>query len=340
MSIDESELLGPLLRDVSRSFYKTLKILPASIRKQISLAYLLARTTDTIADTELIPVEQRLDALDRLRRRILGTSAEPISFAALVAKQGSPAEALVLEKASQSTALLDAQSEADRALIRRVLEIITSGQELDLKCFAGGTAAQPIALQTADDLDDYTYRVAGCVGEFWTRICRAHIFPHAALDDQWLVAKGVRFGKGLQLINVLRDVPADLRKGRCYLPADGLARFGLQPRDMLETKNEPRARPLYNEWLERAEAHLAAGWEYTNALPWRAARVRLACALPILIGVETLALLKGQPILDPDQRIKISRSQVKRAFRRSVLYYPLPAIWKRLPGDRFISSMR
>ena len=50
-------LLGGLLRDVSRSFYKTLAILPGSIRPQISLAYLLARTTDTIADTEIVPVE-------------------------------------------------------------------------------------------------------------------------------------------------------------------------------------------------------------------------------------------------------------------------------------------
>jgi len=59
----------------------------------------------------------------------------------------------------------------------------------------------------------------GCVGEFWTRICRAHLFPTAVLDDAFLLSNGVRFGKGLQLVNILRDLPVDLRHGRCYLPS-------------------------------------------------------------------------------------------------------------------------
>ena len=59
--------LTVLLKETSRSFYLTLRVLPKAIRPQIGLAYLLARTTDTIADTELVPIEQRLDALKRLR---------------------------------------------------------------------------------------------------------------------------------------------------------------------------------------------------------------------------------------------------------------------------------
>ena len=53
MSRDAAPLLTTLLKQVSRSFYTTLWILPRSVRSQISLAYLLARATDTIADTEL-----------------------------------------------------------------------------------------------------------------------------------------------------------------------------------------------------------------------------------------------------------------------------------------------
>ena len=41
----QQELIGPLLKQVSRSFYLTLRVLPAPIRPQISLAYLLARAT-------------------------------------------------------------------------------------------------------------------------------------------------------------------------------------------------------------------------------------------------------------------------------------------------------
>ncbi|MFM8358454.1 MAG: squalene/phytoene synthase family protein, partial [Verrucomicrobiota bacterium] len=53
------DLLTSLLRDVSRSFYLTLWILPSSVRRPIGLAYLLARATDTIADTALLPAAER-----------------------------------------------------------------------------------------------------------------------------------------------------------------------------------------------------------------------------------------------------------------------------------------
>src|SRR6266699_2522820 len=74
------ELLTSLLKQVSRSFYLTLRVLPGAIRPQIELAYLLARATDTIADTEIIPVETRLQALDALRERILGKKTTPLDL--------------------------------------------------------------------------------------------------------------------------------------------------------------------------------------------------------------------------------------------------------------------
>lgn len=179
-------------------------------------------------------------------------------------------------------------------------------------------------------MDDYTYRVAGCVGEFWTQICRAHVFPKAKLDDQRLLADGIRFGKGLQLINILRDLPKDLRNGRCYLPADRLAAAGLKPTDLLSSDNEGRLRPLYDQYLDLAEAHLTAGWAYTNTLPWRCLRVRLACAWPVLIGAETIRRLRSGNVLDARQRIKVSRRAVRGILLRSLACYPLPGAWQSL----------
>jgi farnesyl-diphosphate farnesyltransferase len=323
-------LLTSLLREVSRSFYLTMRVLPARIRSQIGLAYLLARTTDTIADTELVPLEQRLGALQALRERILGSREAGLDFGELARHQGSPAECVLLKKCEESLALLQTSEPADRQLIREVLATIISGQELDLRRFAGATADHVVALRTDAELDDYTYRVAGCVGEFWTKLCRARLFPTAPLDDAVLLAKGVRFGKGLQLVNILRDLPADLRHGRCYLPAEELSAYGLKPEDLLQPANEPRLRPLYDSWLGRAEAHLLAGWDYTNMLPGRCVRVRLGCAWPILIGLETLKLLHAGNVLDPQHRIKVSRRRVRQLRWRSVLYYPWPAAWRGL----------
>jgi farnesyl-diphosphate farnesyltransferase len=344
------ELTG-LLEQTSRTFYKTLKILPASVRPQIALAYLLARTTDTIADTEIVTVAQRLAGLQKLRERILGTSQVTLNFGALARQQGLPAERGLLEKVEESLAVLEALPPGDLKLVRQLLDTITSGQELDLRRFDGSgaitneptlakitapeaprpTAENIVALQNDGELDDYTYRVAGCVGEFWTRTCRAHLFPKANLDEAKLLADGIRFGKGLQLVNILRDLPADLRKGRCYLPADKLATIGLQPADLLQAANQNKFRPLYDRYLDLAETHLAAGWVYTNTVPRGQVRVRLGCAWPILIGLETIKRLRVASVLDPNCRVKISRADVRRIVLHSVVCYPCARAWRRLP---------
>jgi len=337
-------LLTSLLRDVSRSFYLTLRALPAAVRPQISLAYLLARATDTLADTELVPVEERLTALAELRERILGRSSERLDFSGFVlpspAGDGGPGQALptnrtaaaertLLLRIEDALAVLASLPGEDLEKIRTVLEIITGGQELDLRRFelrrAPG-ATVPAALRTQAELDDYTYRVAGCVGEFWTAVCRARLFPEEPLDDAWLRDHGVRFGKGLQLVNILRDLPADLRQGRCYLPAEDLRSAGLVPGDLLVPANASRLRPLYQRELDLAGAHLAAGWTYTQALPRGQVRVRLACAWPVLIGVRTLALLRETNPL-AEKRVKVSRREVRQILLGTVWRCAWPRGW-------------
>jgi farnesyl-diphosphate farnesyltransferase len=336
MNSGAQPLLTDLLQAVSRSFYLTLRMLPSAVRSQIGLAYLLARTTDTIADTELVPVPMRLRALEELRGRILGTRREPVNFGELATAQpqqpggGSNSERVLLERAEEIISLLAEFSTADQGLIREVLETITSGQALDLQRFGPATAQQITTLGTDADLDDYTYRVAGCVGEFWTGMCRAHVFPGTPLDDAALRRDGVRFGKGLQLVNILRDLPRDLRQGRCYLPAERLARIQLQPSDLLDSRSAGTLRPVYDELLDLAEAHLAAGWNYTNALPRSAMRVRLACAWPVLIGLKTLGRLRQENPLDPQRRVKVSRAEVRQILFGTLWRYPFPASWDRL----------
>lgn len=324
------DLLGQLLRDVSRSFYTTLAILPAPVRKQIGLAYLLARASDTIADTELVPVSDRLAALDRLRACIAGTAGAALpDLAQLQPHQGVPAEKTLLERLPEALALLGSVDDWDRARIREVLDIIVLGQRLDLERFATASSQDIRALATAADLDDYTYRVAGCVGVFWTTLCRRHVFPSARLDERLLVENGLRFGKGLQLVNILRDLPRDLRTGRCYLPLDELRALSLTPAALLDMAHESRLRPLYNRWAGVARDHLVAGWTYTNTLPHRHVRLKLACAWPVLIGMRTLKLLRVGRILDPEQRIRVPRTEIRSILLRSMVLYPFRDTWRR-----------
>jgi farnesyl-diphosphate farnesyltransferase len=329
-----------LLRQVSRSFYLTLRVLPRSIHPQLSCAYLLARAADTIADTRLVDVGRRQEALLQLRKCVHeaceGQAPQPLDFGELskaqktIAGQGTPAERTLLENAEKILVALREFSPEDRLEIQRVLDTITHGQELDLSRFGNASADRIAALGADGDLDEYIYCVAGCVGEFWTKMCRAHVFPAAPLSDEILLGNGIRFGKGLQLVNILRDLPEDLRQGRCYIPEDQLSRHGLRPQDLLDAAAIGRFRPLYDSYLRQAEDHLSAGWQYTTTLPFRCMRIRLACAWPILIGTKTLSRLRSGNVLDDRNRIKLSRSEVRGLMFRSVILYPFPAAWNLL----------
>ena len=164
LGVDQNYLLNDLLRDVSRSFFLTLRLLPRAVRNQIGLAYLLARATDTIADTGAISVEQRLAKLQELKARISTGSIERFDVGEICANQSSDAELILLERITDALSLLKGLPSDDRLLVQRVLEVITSGQELDLQRFAAASTQEIVSLQNREELDDYTYRVAGCVG--------------------------------------------------------------------------------------------------------------------------------------------------------------------------------
>jgi farnesyl-diphosphate farnesyltransferase len=229
------------------------------------------------------------------------------------------AERRLLERVGKALERLEALSERDRCLVRRVLATITTGQIFDLERFPGEDAAGLSALSTRAELDRYTYLVAGCVGEFWTALHVAHRRALAGWDLAHMSAQGVRFGQALQMTNVLRDVPRDLQSGRCYLPTDELAMRGLEPCDLLDPSRASAARPLLEDLIAVALEHYDAACVYTLAIPRREWRMRLACTWPLLIGLRTLALLAvhADP-LGATAPIKVSRRAVRWILARSI----------------------
>jgi farnesyl-diphosphate farnesyltransferase len=307
------DLTTALLRRVSRSFYLSLAVLPKSVRPTIGLAYLFARAADTIADTRLIDRGARIAHLETLRRALREDDAGHVAgvVRATAVPQALQAERALLERLPECLAAYRALPPADRARVHAVLSTIMEGQIQDLRVFPGEDEGRLAALETREDLDRYTYLVAGCVGEFWTEVHVAHRRRLRHWDLPRMRALGVRLGKGLQLTNVLRDLPRDLRQGRCYLPRRDLARIGLEPQDLLDPARAPAARPVLREWLDTALDHYEAGWQYTFAIPRREARMRLACAWPLLIGLRTLDLLAASPNwLDPAVTLKVPRVRV------------------------------
>ncbi len=321
-STSELPELNRLLKQVSRSFYLSIRVLPREIRPQIGLTYLIARATDTVADTQSTPVAVRQTILQRMRIEIAaavaGDPAQRQGFAG-ISDHMAPVDRALLESFPDALDTLRGSSESDRRYMGDVLAAITSGQEIDLSRFGGTDSGQIAAFDTDEELDDYMYRVAGCVGEFWTRMCRSHLFPRAMVPDMFLLEKGVRFGKGLQLVNILRDLPKDLREGRCYVPRAPLAGQGLLPESLLDPTSIKAFQPLYHRYVRRAEGYLADGRAYIDSLPRSQLQVRLACTLPMLIGMRTLALLRASNVLDDRYRVKVSRSEVQRLIVVSLL---------------------
>ena len=192
---------------------------------------------------------------------------------------------------------------------------------MDLDCFRGESEAQIAALGTMADLDAYTYRVAGCVGEFWTNLACAHL-PEVRRhwDREQKILIGIRFGKGLQLTNILKDLPKDLRRGRCYIPVEMLESVGLEPKDLLDKTNMSKFSPILQKLVGITLTHLDQGWLYTLSIPRWEIRLRLACMWPILIALRTLHLLiTCDNMLDPVQSPKISRFEVYRIVLATTL---------------------
>ncbi|MEX3931691.1 phytoene/squalene synthase family protein [Paraburkholderia phymatum] len=316
-------LLGPLLKGVSRSFYLTLRILPAGMRDPIGLAYLLARAADTIADTALIPAAQRLELLLALREQINGATEDGAlarRLAGEVAGQQTQSdEKVLLESIAPALDVLAQLDEADRAAVREIVTTLTTGMEFDLRTFPDERSGRIAALREWDELDRYTYLVAGCVGEFWTKMTYAHLPGTLTTDAATMLDRGVRFGKALQMTNVLRDCGKDLRIGRCYLPSAMLDRFGLSPEQLLQPQASARAQPLMHELVRKSLDHFRAALDYTLAIPRFSLRLRLACVWPIVIGLETLLLLVDNAHwLEPAKVSKIQRKQVYGIIARSL----------------------
>ena len=148
------------------------------------------------------------------------------------------------------------------------LDIIVGGQILDLERFGTANEGGNIsALESDEQMDDYTFRVAGSVGVFWSKMSLEHLFTLPEKKEKEFFEKGIRFGKSLQMINILRDIPEDLRFGRCYIPEQALKRHNLKPEDLMDDKNIDAFRPLYDEYLDLTNQHLDAAIEYISMLP-------------------------------------------------------------------------
>ena len=274
--------LNDLLKEVSRSFYLSLRFLPAEVRGYVSVAYLLARAADSIADHESVgSVGERRDLLTAWPMK----REEDFLQRVAALRVDHAGEQRLLQRLGEVFAALEQGAPEGRGLIQKVLGHILEGQQQDLVKFPG-------ELASAAELEQYTFLVAGCVGEFWSDILAWRVPGWADASHEEMRSLGRTYGQGLQLVNILRDTEEDAARGRCYLP---------EPGTMEERKAHWSA--VARQWLQAGERYVAhlQGW-----------RLRLTADLPWQLGLATLDKLEAS-----EGRIKVSRSQVRQILFRS-----------------------
>ncbi len=321
--------LQEILKGVSRSFYLSLRFLPKRVRRSMMLAFLACKAADTIADTRLLPRPRRLEILERYRQ-IFAKATDPDLFALLKQEVSPQADNIFEQKLLLTLPVLwislQQQPTTDQRLIRELVMELTQGMIFDLERFPGETSEGLTALTTEAELDQYTYYVAGCVGRFWTKILQEHYRFTERWTDSEPAEIGEQFGKGLQRVNILRDLSQDLQQGRCYLPTDRLTPLQLKPADLLDPQSLTALRPYLQDLLRQTRQQLNCGLLYVRYLPRYAMRLRWVVLVPMRLGYQTLDLLEQSDTwLNPQRVHKVKRRTVYRTMVASAVWNPWPS---------------
>jgi farnesyl-diphosphate farnesyltransferase len=276
-----------LLREHARTFALTLGLLPQTLRETLGLAYLLARASDTVADSGILSVGEKISLLQELHAALARNRPADWNPSGLPDKFGKKEEELI-QAVPQFLASLD--ENPDRREVIALWQSILEGQRFDLQRFP---SSHPLS---RDELECYCGSVAGSVGKTWTILIEKHA-PGVLLRPSGEMQRlGFAYGMGLQLINILRDRAEDRALGRLYVCAGELL-----------------------ELLALAEQWLGCGARYLEGL--RPGRILMASSLPHDLAMRTLREITCAPNA---ARVSIPRREVHWLVIRGLLSLCLP----------------
>lgn len=174
-------------------------------------------------------------------------------------------------------------------LPRYAFERLIEGVEMDLR-------NQRYA--TFDELHQYCLRVASAVG----LIC-VEIFGY---QDQRACEYATELGIALQLTNIVRDVPADLARGRLYLPTEDLDRFGCTEKDLYDGILTESVIALLAYQCNRARAYYESA---RTVLPYEDKRRLVAAQIMGEVYFEILKRIEGSNYDVFSRVVRVPRSR-------------------------------
>lgn len=302
--------LSELLRVASRTFALGIELLPRPLRRQVEVAYLLLRVSDYLEDNRSMQPGRKAELLRGWERVLAGAVpvsmlAEPLARSA----EPTPDGRVAREVAAVHAGLL--------ALAPEPREVVASYVRQSTLGMARWVERGP-RFETEADLDDYMHEVAGRVGYLLTDLFALHAGDIARCREP-LRELGREFGLALQTVNVIRGLHEDRNRGWVFVPRSFLPDEHMAPEALFAPSRREAAMGVLDRLVRKADRHFIGARGYLHTLPRRHRRVRLFCLLPLLFGVRTLAVSRGNPRVF-EEETKISRDEVRRIARAAGVF--------------------
>ena len=295
-----------ILEGVARTFALTIRPLPGTLYDAAGNLYLLCRIADTIEDEPGLSPDEKAAFSDRYVELVAGRG-DPAAFArelgALLSPASTGSERDLVANTPRVLRVTAGLTEAQRTAIQRCVGIMTRGMVEFQR------SASPDGLRDAAHLDRYCYHVAGVVGETLTAFFCDHSAEIAKRRHD-LLPLSVSFGKGLQMINVLKDIWEDRRRGACWLPRDVFGAAGVELGSLAPGRTGPGFAGALMELVAITRRHLADALRYILIIPARETGIRRSCLWPLGLAVLTLQRIRRTPGFASAREVKVSRRTV------------------------------
>lgn len=295
-----------ILEGVARTFALTIRPLPGNLYDATGNLYLLCRIADTIEDEPALSPDEKGILSGRLAELVSG-QGDPATFCrdlgARLSAATTESERDLIANAGRVLSVTARFSDQQRGAIQRCVRIMTRGMvEFQRSATIRG-------LDDLEHLNRYCYHVAGVVGETLTAFfCEYSAEIRKRTDD--LLALSVPFGQGLQMINVLKDIWEDHRRGACWLPQDVFRAAGIELHTLPAGRTDPAFTAGMLELVAVTHQHLEAALRYTLMIPSRETGIRRFCLWPLGLAMLTLRRIRRTPAFASGREVKVSRRNV------------------------------
>ena len=296
-----------ILPKVSRTFALTIPQLPNPLSETIGNAYLLCRIADTVEDEPALSARDKQEFLQRFIEVVEG-EAPARSFAGDLGPLLSTATIEAERDLVANTPKVIRVTHGFRPVQREALERCVRIMSLGMAEFQ--RSATPEGLNDVPALNRYCYHVAGVVGETITRLL-CDYSPRIGKRREELLRLSTSFGQGLQMVNILKDMWDDRRRGVCWLPRDVFLAAGSDLSALVSKRSNPQFVAGLLGLVGMARDHLLAALRFTLLIPASETGIRRFLLWALGMAVLTLRRINAHPDFTDGNEVKISRRQVR-----------------------------